>query len=206
MPPVFVEFEARRLEGGIGYIRFNHFADPVDKAFLQALETLRDTRGLIFDVRSNPGGYFRVMDAIIEQLITAKTPLYQYRFRDKTVQVMLEPASHPYRKAVVVLIDATSMSCSEHFAACLQAIGRAVIIGERSPGYLLGAKWSRLPNGLSFMHAILQPLPHGGIIVEGKGVKPDIEMALNRNDLLKGSDSQLQAAVACIADKSDRKQ
>ncbi len=83
MPPVFVEFEARRLEGNIGYIWFNHFAPPVDKAFISVLKTMRDTRGLIFDVRSNPGGYFRVMDTIIEQLITVKTPLYRFRFRDK---------------------------------------------------------------------------------------------------------------------------
>jgi len=198
MPPIFIEFEAQRLKGNIGYIWFNHFADPVDKAFLNALETMRDTHGLIFDVRSNPGGYFRVLDTIIEQLITAKTPLYRFRFRDNTVERTLNPSKNPYQKPVVVLIDVTSMSSSEHFAACLQAIGRAVIIGERSPGYLLGAKWIKLPNGLSFMHPFLQPIPYGGLIVEGNGVKPNIEIGLNRNGLLKGRDNQLEAAIAYI--------
>lgn len=200
--PAFIEFEAQRLEGNIGYIRFNHFAAPVDEKFLLALKTMRDTRGLIFDLRSNSGGYFRVMDVIVEQLVTKKIPLYRYRFRDKTVQRTVKPSNNPYRKPVVVLVDATSMSCSEHFAACLQAIGRAVIIGERSPGYLLGAKWSKLPNGISFMYSILQPLPYGGAIIEGRGVKPDIEIKLNRNDLLKGIDSQLQAAIAHVLQKS----
>ena len=64
MPPVFIEFEARRLEGNVGYIWFNHFADPVDKAFLHALETMRDTHGLIFDVRSNPGEYGDVREIL----------------------------------------------------------------------------------------------------------------------------------------------
>jgi len=199
MPPVFIEFEAKLLDENIGYIWFNHFADPVDKAFLKTLETMRDTRGLIFDVRGNPGGYFRVMDQIIEQLITVKTPLYKFRFRDNIVERTLTPSKNPYKKPVVVLIDATSMSCSEHFAACLQAIGRAVIVGERSPGYLLGAKWIRLPNGLSFMHTFLQPIPFGGRIVEGNGVKPDIEIQLNRKDLLEGRDNQLEAAIAHIS-------
>ncbi len=108
----------------------------------------------------------------------------------------------PDQKPVVVLIDETSTSCSEHFAACLQAIGRAVIIGERSPGYLLGARWIKLPNGLSFMHSVLQPIPCGGRIVEGNGVKPDIEIRLNRHGLLKGRDNQMEAAIAHILKKA----
>jgi carboxyl-terminal processing protease len=58
MPPVFIEFEAKRLASDVGYIWFNHFTDPVDKDFIYALESMRDTSGLIVDVRSNPGGYF----------------------------------------------------------------------------------------------------------------------------------------------------
>jgi C-terminal processing protease CtpA/Prc len=96
------------------------------------------------------------------------------------------------------------MSSSEHFAACLQAIGRAAIVGERSPGYLLGAKWIKLPNGLSFMHSFLQPIPFGGCIVEGHGIKPDLEIRLNRNDLLMGKDNQLEAAIAYILGKNEQ--
>lgn len=202
MPPVFVEFEAKRLASNIGYIRFNHFAEPVDRDFVDALETLRDARGLIFDVRGNPGGYFRVVDTIIEQLITEKTPLYRFRFRDETVERTLHPSKHPYEKPVVVLIDVTSMSSSEHFAACLQAIGRAAIVGERSPGYLLGAKWIKLPNGLSFMHSLLQPIPIDGRIVEGHGITPDLAIGFNRNDLLKGRDNPLEAAINYILDEN----
>ncbi len=198
MPPAFIEFEAKRLDGGVGYFRFNHFAPPVDTAFAEALEGMRDVRGLIFDLRCNPGGYFRVMDAMVEQLISEKTALYQFRLRDKRVERVLAPAERPYEKPVVVLIDVTSTSCSEHFAACLQAIGRATVVGERSPGYLLGADWMRLPNGLSFMHTILQPIPSDGCIVENNGVRPDVEVALTRGDLLDGRDTQLEAAVAHI--------
>ena len=201
MPPVFVDFEALRLKDDIGYIRFNHFAEPVDNEFLNALETMRDTKGIIFDVRSNPGGYFSVLDSIIEQLITAKTLLYQFRLRDSTVEISLTPSEYPYQKPVVVLIDTTSTSASEHFAACLKAIGRAVIIGERSPGYLLGAKWIKLPNGLSFMHTFLQPIPYGGHIVEGNGVTPDILVELSRNHLMQGRDNQLEAAINYIREK-----
>ena len=198
MPPVFVEFEAKRLRGNIGYIWFNHFAEPIDGWFISTLEAMRDTHGLIFDVRRNPGGYFRVVDAIVAQLITAPTFLYRFKLRNNTVNRSLTPSKNPYQKPVVVLIDVTSTSASEHFAACLQAIGRAVIVGDHSPGYLLGAKWIKLPNHASFMHTILQPIPSDGRIIEGKGVKPDIEIGLDRHDLLKGIDTQLEAAITQI--------
>ena len=198
MPPVYIHFEARRLADNIGYIRFNHFAAPVDEAFSNVLATMRDTRGLIFDLRGNPGGYFRIMDKIVAHLISAETTLYWFRLRDRTVKRVVRPAAFVYLKPVAVLIDTTSMSCSEHFAACLQAIGRAVIVGEQSPGYLLGAQWKRLPNGMSFMHTFMQPIPSDGRIIEGQGVKPEIEVERDRQLLLAGQDNQLEAARAWI--------
>ena len=202
MPPVFIEFEARRLARNIGYIWFNHFAAPVDTAFVDALETLRDTRGLIVDVRGNPGGYFRVVDTLVENLIRVETTLYRFRLRNRTVEKKVTPSERPYHQPVVVLVDETSLSASEHFAACLQALGRAVIIGARSPGYLLGANWIRLPNGLSFMHTILEPIPFKGGALEGKGVRPDFEIGLDSSELRAGRDNQLEAARAYLLEKS----
>lgn len=203
MPPVFVEIEVRRIEENVGYIRFNRFADPVGEVFSQTLETMRDTRGLIIDLRGNPGGYFKVVDALIAQLIAEPAPPYRFRFRDKTVERAINPSAHPYRQPVAVLIDAASTSSSEHFAACLQDIGRAVIVGERSPGYLLGAKWMRLPNGLSFIYPFVQPLPPKGRVIENNGVIPDIEVEFDRSALLKGTDSQIKAALAYILNQPE---
>ena len=202
MPPAIVEFESKRLAGGIAYIRFNHFAEPVDTKFIAAAEAMHDTRGMIVDLRGTPGGYFSVLDTIAEQLLLNKVLLYQYKFRDRTIDKVLTPAAEPYTKPVAVLIDERSMSCSELFAGSLQAVKRAVVIGNRSPGYLLGANWKRLLNGGYFMHTILQPLSSDGRIIEGHGVVPDIEVALNRDALLKGSDPQLEAAIKYIEEKS----
>lgn len=198
MPPVFIEFEAKRLPGDVGYIGFNHFSGPVDKKFVRALEALGDTRGLIIDLRGNPGGAFRIADVILQQLITRETTCYQFRLRDQTIEKRLRPSKYPYEKPVAVLMDVTSLSCSEHLAGCLQAIGRAAVIGDRSPGYLLGAKWMTLPNGLRFMHSFLQPVPADGRIVEGHGIAPDLEIGLDQNDLLKGRDRQMEAAIKYI--------
>ncbi|MCW8893222.1 MAG: S41 family peptidase [Deltaproteobacteria bacterium] len=194
MPAFHIEFEARLLPNDIGYIWFNHFAPPVDIFFEQALQDFQNTRGLIIDLRGNPGGYFSIMDRIVARLVETEGNLYQLQFRDKTIQRKIKPAETTYKQPIAILIDVTSMSTSELFSACMQALGRAIIIGERSPGYLLGAKWIRLQNNLFFMHTNLLPLPLSGRIVEGNGIIPNIEIALEHNLLLKGKDSQLEAA------------
>lgn len=199
MPPVFIDYESKLLPGKIGYIRFNHFAEPVDQQFAATLDTLADTNGLVIDLRGNPGGYFRVMDTMVGRLISAEQQLYQFRFRNRTVLRTVAPSGDYYAQPVAILIDESSMSSSEHFAACLQAIGRAAVIGNHSPGYLVGAQWKRLPNGLFFMYPVLQPVPHGGGVVEGKGVRPDFSVSLSRNGLLAGKDAQLDAAVEAVS-------
>jgi carboxyl-terminal processing protease len=198
MPPVFVEFEAKMLDSNIGYVWFNHFANPVDQDFLDVLDQLTDTQGLIIDLRGNPGGSFKVVDTILRKLIGEETNIYHFRLREKNVYRVLKPADNHYKKPVAVIIDETSMSSSELFASCLQAIGRAVLIGKQSPGYLLGAQWKRLPNGLSFMYPFLQPIPINGYIVENNGVVPDIKIDINSNSLLEGKDSQVEAAIEYI--------
>lgn len=198
MPPVFVEFEAKRLEGDIAYVWFNHFAQPVGQNFLDALDKMGRTKGLIIDLRGNPGGYFKILDIIAGKLIGRETNLYHFRLREKTVQRVFQPAEIPYEQPVAIIIDETSMSSSELFASCLQAIKRAVLFGKQSPGYLLGAQWQRLPNDLSFMYPILQPIPAGGYIVENNGVVPDRTVELSVNRLLLGEDAQLEAAIDYI--------
>jgi carboxyl-terminal processing protease len=85
----------------------------------------------------------------------------------------------------VVLIDVRSTSASESFAGSMQSINRAVIVGERSPGYCLLANWKKLLNGMSFMYAFAQPIMPDGKMIEGNGVVPDIEVRLNREALLE---------------------
>lgn len=203
LPPLYIEFEERRLANDIGYLRFNHVSAPVDKKFAAAVEALRDARGLIVDLRGTPGGFFSVVDAIARRLLREETPFSSYRFRDRTVRNTLSPVAGAFEGPVVVLVDEMSMSASEFLAGCLQAIGRATIVGQRTPGFILGANWRRLPNGGALMHTILEPRTAKGTLLEARGVVPDIAIALDRGLLSMGRDSQMEAAVRHILENTE---
>jgi C-terminal peptidase prc len=197
-PPFYVEFESRRLDEEIGYIRFNAFIPPVDQRFPEALESLRGTRGLIIDLRGNHGGVFPVRKGLAEQLVQERALFWSYKGRDSIQEVYLEPVQNAYGGPLVVLIDVMSASSAEEFSGALQAIGRAVVVGERSAGVCVVGDVMQLPNGALLMYPHAQTRTADGTVLEGHGVIPDIEVALDRSLLLQGIDSQLEAAIGYI--------
>lgn len=144
------------------------------------------------------------MHNITKHLLTEKTRISSWKFRNQKIDYSFEPARDTYKGPVVVLMDVCSTSSSEYFAGSMQDIDRAVIIGERSPGYLLIANWKKLLNGASLMYAFAQPIMPDGQVIEGRGVVPDMEVRLDREALLEGTDTQLEAAVNYIIIKKAR--
>jgi len=80
----------------------------------------------------------------------------------------------------------------------MQAIGRARVFGEHTPGLALPALLLRLPTGDILMHVMADFTDPTGRRVEGRGVVPDTVVPLTRRDLLAGRDAQLEAALAWI--------
>ena len=197
-PPFYVEFESRRLEEEIGYIRFNAFLPTIDQRFAEALETLGDTQGLIIDLRGNHGGIFPVRKALVEQLVQKRELIWSYKQRESIEEIYLEPVQDAYSGPLVVLIDVMSASSAEEFSGALQAIGRAVIVGERSAGICVVADLKELSNGAILMYPAAQTRTANGIVLEGQGVIPDVDVSLDRESLLQGKDPQLEAAIEAI--------
>jgi len=197
-PPNFVEFESNRLDGGIGYIHFNWFGADLAQKLPRTIASMRDAPGLIIDLRGNPGGMRDAAIAGAAQLVSERSKCSTLRRRDGNREIVLGPTYNSYKGPVVVLIDVMSKSSSEFFAACTQAIGRSVVMGERSPGSVGPAEIMLLPNGATFIYPVAQEATLDGTILEDHGVIPDIEVTLDRTLLSQGIDSQLEAAIGYI--------
>ena len=197
-PTATTEFETKWLGDGIGYIRFSGFAPAILEDTLQALDDMNDAEGLIIDLRANPGGVFPVRRAIAEKLVGEQVLFWQYQRRDQLEKVYLDPADNPYLGEVVILIDELSTSSSEEFSGGLQSIGRATILGNRSPGRCLTAAITEIPGGSMLVYANSQSQTADGSVLEDNGVTPDIPIVLDRDSLLQGRDVQLEAAIQHI--------
>jgi len=199
-PAVYVDFDSKVIEGNIGYICFSAFIPPVDAMFSKAIDSMADIEGLIIDIRGNPGGMHEVGEAIASKLVDERTLFSVFKTRDGVEEVYVEPDEPIYNGPVVVLIDVMNASASERFSACIQSIGRAAVVGEWSPGSVGPSDIKALPNGASFMFLVAQSLTPDGAVLEGHGVKPDITVSLDRDELLNGIDTQIERAIRYIRD------
>jgi len=202
LPPFYVEFETRKL-GEIGYVRFNAFLPPVQERFAEAVASFRQAPGLILDLRGNHGGVFPVRKAVIDRLVPERRLFWSYRGRSGTREAFVEPAESVYAGPLAVLVDVMSASSAEEVAGGLQAIGRAVIVGERTAGVCLVMDAVTLPNGALFVFPAEQTRMADGSVLEGRGVIPDVEILLDRERLLRGADPQLEAALERLRKGSD---
>jgi carboxyl-terminal processing protease len=200
-PPGFLEVESKRLANNIGYVRFNQFDPALLDRLLAAVDEQAGASGLILDIRGNSGGFFEVRKALLEKLVRERVLFWRQEYRDRTDEIYLEPAAKGYDGPVVVLVDELSASASEEVAGGLQAIGRAVIVGKRTPGMVLIGGVKQLPNGATFVYPAAVTRLADGTVLEGRGVIPDIEVALDRASLLRGRDVQLEAAIRYLEQK-----
>lgn len=198
LPPLYTEFEVKRLAGEIGYLRFSTFTPQVTEKICGALKSMRDAPGIIIDLRGNPGGVMAMASGVIGLLVDKAGLVGVIRTRKGALPLAVYPQRSSYKGSVVVLIDRLSASTSEVFAAALQETGRATIIGERSAGMVLGADIIKLPTGALFEYARTGFITAHGATLEGAGVVPDMEKKLSRASLLKGEDDQLQEAIKQI--------
>jgi carboxyl-terminal processing protease len=197
-----LEFEAKRLDNAVGYVRLNTLQPEFATQISNAMKSMGNVSGMIIDLRGNSGGEIERMPDLF---LGEKTLLYIRKTREGEAKIFSDPPKDVYKGPLVVLIDVTSSSASELFAACLQASGRAKVIGDRSPGAVLESDNKIFPNGGVFMHPVARLSTPDGTVLEGHGVIPDIEVGLNREWLLKGIDSQLDSALRCIKKEMQKK-
>lgn len=127
------------VDSGIGYIRLERFSQSAPHEFKQAFEKLRSRgqlRGLILDLRGNPGGLLESAVSIVEFFVPRGSLIVSTRGRDSSDWKNYYSDGEPIDTALplAVLIDSGSASASEIVAGALQDLDRAVIVGRRSFG------------------------------------------------------------------------
>ena len=195
LPPIYTEFEAKRLPGDIGYIRFNAFAPILMKKVCAALRSMHDAPGLIIDLRGNHGGLIGMIAGLSGLLEQSPLWLGSMQSRQGSNSLVAYPQHSPYTGELVVLVDSTSQSAAEMFAAALQEGGRAQVVGEITAGNAIPSVIIKLPTGALFQYGFARYVTPRGTVLEARGVIPNWIVIATRRTILAGGDPQLTAGL-----------
>ncbi len=171
--------EARMLDGNVGYVRIKNFQGNTSDDLHQHLEELRaqGVRGLILDLRNNPGGLLeqavQVGDAFLTSGTIVTTAGNSNEERDeKFAQAEGTEPNYP----MIVLLNGGSASASEIVAGALKNHDRALIVGERSFGKGSVQNLYDFDDGSALKLTIAQYLTPGDVSIQSVGITPDIEV------------------------------
>lgn len=192
--------------GCVGYVRFNIWLTPINPPLDSAMQELADCRGIILDLRGNPGGIAGLSMGVAGYFIDSVVPLGILKTRGNELRLVTNPrrvslsgrSFRVYDGPLAILVDAQSVSTSEIFAGGMQYLKRARVFGESTPGQALPASLTRLPNNDVLMHVFSDYTLPDGTRLEVRGVIPDQVEPIRRSDLLAGRDAALAAAVTWI--------
>jgi carboxyl-terminal processing protease len=185
---IHIQVIKSHLEGDIGYIRVTSFNEQTDGGLHKAFQQLKDQsggklRGIILDLRNNPGGLLDQAVAVGDDFIDqgeivstrARHPEDSQRWNAKDGDIT---GGLP----IVALINGGSASASEIVAGALQDHRRAILVGTRSFGK--GSVQTVIPlpgNGAMRLTTARYYTPSGRSI-QGLGIAPDITVEATRSD------------------------
>ena len=178
------------IEPGYGYVRISNFQEKTPKELVKALEALekenKPLKGIIIDLRNNPGGLLnsavRVADEFIDQGLIVYT---EGRIKQQNMRFEATPnrRKHPY--PIVVLVNEGSASASEIVAGALQDHHRALIVGMPTFGKGSVQTIIPLPDGSAVRLTTAQYFTPSGRSIQAKGIEPDIKVPFLDPECLK---------------------
>lgn len=183
-----------------GYIKIDTFSNTTYTQFKEALETLEknNINGLVIDVRNNGGGYLNSAAEIAELFIEKGKNIYG--LENKKGKTFYEDNTKTQRNyKIAVLINSSSASASEILASALKESYGATIIGTTSYGKGTVQETSKLSSGGMVKYTTAYWLTPNGNSVNNVGIKPDIEIILDKTDEYQyETDNQLQGALNAV--------
>ncbi len=192
--------ECAKLDKDTGYIHIISFIGndtPIE--FINAMNKIKDTKGLILDLRGNTGGLFQNA-VFVSNLFLKSGNIVSVIGRDGlSSSYGVQRGEFVYDKPLVVLVDGDSASASEIVSGALKDNNRAKIVGTKTFGKGVVQKIYALPNQMGMNLTIAKYLTPSGRDINKKGIEPDYEITFTRDDVNKNFDRQLEFAKNLIA-------
>ena len=187
-----------KKEGNVGYIRIKGFMDDTDEEFDKVVsQALADkVKGLIVDVRSNPGGNLQTAINIISKFVPkGEVILWERDRKGNEKDYRAVDGQELKNLPVVVLIDGGSASASEILAGALRDDRHSLLIGTKSFGKGSVQSLEPIRGGSSLKVTIAKWLTPSKQSIHEVGIKPTIKVELSLEDIKNKNDKQLKKAM-----------
>ncbi len=185
------------LVGDYAYVRISLFSEVTNEELVGKLRDLlgKNPRGLILDLRNNPGGLLSATVDVTSQFLKDGVVLYEVDGHGNRRTWQVRPGGIATDIPMVVLVNRGSASGSEVLAGALQDRGRAVLIGEETFGKGSVNTLRELSDGSAVYITIAYWLTPKGNQIEGKGLAPDILFRAPADAPTPGANPQADPAV-----------
>ena len=189
-----VEYEM--LENGMAYIQIVEFDLVTTTQFETAYKQAKKDgmKGLILDLRSNPGGNLDTVCDILDLILPEGKIVYTEDKNGKT-ETYSSDEEHKIEQPMAVLVNGNSASASEIFAGAIKDYEVGTIVGTTTYGKGIVQQLFSLPDGTCLKLTISEYFTPKGNSIHGKGVGPDVEVKYEKED------NQLDKACEIVRDK-----
>ncbi len=186
--------QVKMFDSGIGYIQLSTFiSSDAAKEFRRALARLAGAKGIIIDLRDNPGGLLANALEMADMLLDGGTIVSTIGRHGKHTDIS---SGQPLTKQpIVVLVDEESASASEILASAIKDNGRGIVLGTRTYGKGLVQEINRLPGGAALHITVSRYLTPNGSDINKVGIEPDI-LIENKTDQVKVAYTYLKEKIA----------
>jgi len=188
------------LENNIGVIRYNNFTrvsvEQFDKAYKELKE--KGLKYLILDLRNNPGGLVESSVEIASRFMEENKKVVEIENKKYATTINSVKTEYKVDVPTIVLVNENTASASEILTAALKDYKLATVIGTQTYGKGLVQETIPIDDKSAIIVTVSQYLTPNGENIQANGIKPDIEVEISSEDLLKGIDTQLNKAIEYI--------
>jgi carboxyl-terminal processing protease len=169
--------ESKAMKEGVGYLRLKQFQQGSHKELLEDVGKLRKAgalKGVILDLRSNPGGLINEAEGIADEFLSSGG-IYSTRHRGKILDEVNAHLGGALTKVpLILLVNEYSASSSELLAGAIQDNRRARIVGAPTFGKGSVQTIFQLPGGAGLRLTTMRYYTPGGHAIQAAGISPEV--------------------------------
>lgn len=181
-------------------VKISSFNNDSEELFNQAVQeiVIKKPKGIIFDLRNNPGGYLETAVAVASEWVKSGSIVIEEFADGKKTEHASNGSARLAGIPTVVLVNEGSASASEIVAGALKDYGLAKLIGQKTFGKGSVQVIRQIEDGSIVKVTIAKWLTPKGTYINEQGIEPDIKVELSAADREKNKDPQLDQAIKTL--------